>query len=140
MELKLNHPFGTLGTHFYFVFIIIITFNDGKGKNNSRSKRPGLRSAGSMFSIRFVAPTTTTSESRSSPSIICNRVFTTVVCTWSFLSVRIGANPSSSSKNIIHGWDWLAYKGKHKMLYDFNKINTIRENQRACPFACSKML
>ncbi|TNN36156.1 hypothetical protein EYF80_053683 [Liparis tanakae] len=58
-----------------------LTSGEGRGhldrpNRNSRSKRPGLLSAGSMESSLFVAPITTTSPRPSNPSMSASRVDT----------------------------------------------------------------
>lgn len=58
------------------VFCCSLTFLSGKLKRNSRSKRPGLLSAGSIESSLFVAPTTTISPRLSRPSIKAKSVDT----------------------------------------------------------------
>lgn len=57
-------------------FLHLFTHLSGRPKRNSLSKRPGLLSAGSIESSRFVAPMTTTSPLESNPSISANRVDT----------------------------------------------------------------
>lgn len=57
-------------------FLHLFTHLSGRPKRNSLSKRPGLLSAGSTESSRFVAPMTTTSPLESNPSISANRVDT----------------------------------------------------------------
>ena len=59
-----------------YVCVCVHTCNDGRGKKNSRSNRPGRLKAGSMASIRFVAPITTISPRLSSPSIRASSVET----------------------------------------------------------------
>lgn len=54
----------------------LLTHLSGRPKRNSLSKRPGLLSAGSIESSRFVAPMTTTSPLESNPSISASRVDT----------------------------------------------------------------
>ena len=56
--------------------IILLTFLSGRLNRNSRSKRPGLLSAGSIESSLFVAPMTTISPRLSKPSIKASRVET----------------------------------------------------------------
>lgn len=53
-----------------------LTFLSGRLNRNSRSKRPGLLSAGSIESSLFVAPMTTISPRLSKPSIKASRVDT----------------------------------------------------------------
>lgn len=53
-----------------------LTFLSGRLNRNSRSKRPGLLSAGSIESSLFVAPMTTISPRLSRPSIKASRVDT----------------------------------------------------------------
>lgn len=53
-----------------------VTFLSGRLNRNSRSKRPGLLSAGSIESSLFVAPMTTISPRLSKPSIKARRVDT----------------------------------------------------------------
>lgn len=53
-----------------------LTSLSGSPNRNSRSKRPGRRSAGSMASSRLVAPITTTSPRVSRPSIRTSSVDT----------------------------------------------------------------
>jgi hypothetical protein len=83
---------------------------EGRGKYSSRSKRPARRRAGSTDSILLVAPMTITPGTLSRPSIKARRVVTMLQWTWSFLADRIGARPSSSSKNIIDGLLFVALK------------------------------
>ena len=75
----------------------------GRENRNSRSNRPGLRRAGSMFSILLVAPMTMISPLLSSPSISASRVDTMELWIWSCRDDRTGARPSISSKNMIDG-------------------------------------
>ena len=55
---------------------LCLTFLSGRLNRNSRSKRPGLLSAGSIESSLFVAPMTTISPRLSKPSIKASRVDT----------------------------------------------------------------
>jgi len=87
---------------------ILPTAYDGRGKRNSRSNRPGRRRAGSMASMRFVAPITTISPRLSRPSISASNVDTMELWIWSWRLERIGARPSISSKNMIDGRIWYA--------------------------------
>ena len=80
-----------------------LTSTEGRGKRNSRSKRPGRRRAGSMLSMRLVAPMTTTSPRLSSPSIRASSVDTIELWIWSWRLDRTGARPSISSKKMIDG-------------------------------------
>lgn len=57
-------------------FVLRLTFLSGRLNRNSRSKRPGLLSAGSIESSLFVAPMTTISPRLSKPSIKASRVDT----------------------------------------------------------------
>eukprot|EP00982_Pelagococcus_subviridis_P003508 26343-Pelagococcus_subviridis.AAC.13 len=75
----------------------------GREKCNSRSNRPGRRSAGSTASGRFVAATTTTLPRGFRPSMSASNVATTEPWIESELDVRAGANPSISSKKMIDG-------------------------------------
>ena len=56
--------------------LLRLTFLSGRLNRNSRSKRPGLLSAGSIESSLFVAPMTTISPRLSKPSIKASRVDT----------------------------------------------------------------
>lgn len=58
-------------------WVEVLTSLFGKPKRNSRSKRPGLRKAGSIESSLLVAPITTTSPLLSKPSISARSVDTT---------------------------------------------------------------
>ena len=60
-----------------------LTSLDGSGKRNSLSNRPGLLRAGSMASIRLVAPMTTTSPRLSRPSMRASSVDTMDEWIWS---------------------------------------------------------
>lgn len=82
----------------------------GRGNNSSLSNLPGRRRAGSMASTLLVAPITTISPRSSSPSISASRVDTILAWIWSCFADRTGASPSNSSKKIIDGLAWCAYK------------------------------
>lgn len=101
MILKITPPFWNYITKYY-----LVTFFAGRGKYNSRSKRPGRRNAGSMASMRFVAPITMISPLLSSPSIRARRVETILAWIWSCFDDLTGAKPSISSKKIIDGRFW----------------------------------
>ena len=87
----------------------VLTSLEGRGKRNSRSNRPGRRRAGSIASIRLVAPMTTISPRLSKPSMRARRVDTMEEWIWSCRLERTGARPSISSKKIMEGRIWYAY-------------------------------
>lgn len=132
-------------------FLHLFTHLSGRPKRNSLSKRPGLLSAGSMESSRFVAPMTTTSPLESNPSISANRVdtmelwreecvfFHTIferlvsnlqrfgvhaayLCIWSWRLDLTGAKPSISSKKMMDGRIWYACKQSNRHLIKINSI------------------
>ena len=86
----------------------VLTSLEGRGKRNSRSNRPGRRRAGSIASIRLVAPMTTISPRLSKPSMRARRVDTMEEWIWSCRLERTGARPSISSKKIMEGRIWYA--------------------------------
>ena len=88
--------------------INFLTSLEGSGKRNSRSNRPGRRRAGSMASIRLVAPIMTISPRLSRPSMRARRVDTMEEWIWSCRLERTGASPSISSKKIMEGRIWYA--------------------------------
>ena len=75
----------------------------GRGNASSLSNRPGLRSAPSMASTLFVAPSTTTRPRESRPSMSARSVATMELWIWSVFDERTGAKPSISSKKMIAG-------------------------------------
>ncbi|VVB93117.1 Uncharacterised protein [uncultured archaeon] len=83
--------------------ISILSCLSGTPISISRSNLPGRRSAGSMASILFVAPMTTTCPLSSSPSIIVRSCATTRLSTSPVTSSLFGAMESSSSMKIIDG-------------------------------------
>ena len=90
------------------ITVNFLTSLEGSGKRNSRSNRPGRRRAGSMASIRLVAPIMTISPRLSRPSMRARRVDTMEEWIWSCRLERTGASPSISSKKIMEGRIWYA--------------------------------
>ena len=80
-----------------------LLFLSGIDIRTSLSKRPALRSAGSIESGRFVAAITTTFPLDFRPSIIVSNCETTLLSTSPCESSRFGAIASISSMKIIDG-------------------------------------
>ncbi len=90
----------------FFTWISRISFRSilsGTPISISRSNLPGLLRAGSMASILFVAPITTTCPLSLRPSIIARSWATTLRSTSPVTSPLLGAMESSSSMNMIEG-------------------------------------
>ncbi len=83
--------------------ISILSSLSGTPISISLSNLPGLRNAGSMASILFVAPITTTCPLSSKPSIIVRSWATTLLSTSPVTSSLFGAILSNSSMNIMEG-------------------------------------
>ncbi len=98
---------------------------EGRGKRNSRSNRPGRLKAGSIASIRLVAPMITISPRLSSPSMRARRVETMEEWIWSWRLERTGARPSISSKKMMAGLIWYAWGGGAHMYIMLDNCTNI---------------
>lgn len=96
------------------------TFLSGRLNRNSRSKRPGLLSAGSIESSLFVAPMTNISPRLSKPSIKANRVDT----------IELDRGMEVVVQNLIHANLWFSCIGSYTQNYNEYKncLNLLQDS------------